>query len=82
MGLLDDKVSPEESFKWLRLLRKRLTKLKTSEATSLQEKILCHILEESGHEGSSSMMELFHDYAVEITFLESMISFPAPYGRS
>jgi protease II len=76
VGLRDDKVSPEESFKWISLLRQHLSVLPM--ATS-RAPLLLHIQDQGGHDGSSSLTEQFHDQAVEIAFLESQTSTPLPH---
>jgi protease II len=73
VGLRDDKVSPEESFKWISLLRQQLSSLPMEPSLSVGP-VLLHIQEHSGHEGSSSLTEQFYDQAVEIAFLESNTS--------
>ena len=75
VGLRDDKVSPEESFKWINLLRQYLSSL--PKETSVGPTLL-HIQEDGGHDGSSSLTEQFFDQATEIVFLESNTSQPLP----
>jgi protease II len=75
VGLLDDKVSPEESLKWMRLLRQLLSQQPSSSPPP--RPLLLHLSAKSGHEGSLSVTEQFRDQAMEIVFLEDNINTPS-----
>jgi protease II len=72
VGMLDDKVSPEESLRWMKLLRQRVSQQKCSPP------LLLHLSAKSGHEGSLAMTEQFRDQAMEMVFLESNLNTAPP----
>lgn len=70
--MMDTKVSPNESFKWVKLLRE--IKFKESGNKSQNPNILINLQEFDGHEGGNTLMDQFHDSSIEIVFLEFYVN--------
>jgi protease II len=73
LGMRDDRVDPVHAMMWTDRIRKRL-KLQTHDKLACEDRIIVRIQEHSGHDGPSTVEEQVEEAAMEIAFLESVIS--------